>query len=42
MIEDLEEVGEREDKFEGGCPQTSGATECEQLQKEWDKSGHLC
>ena len=44
--EDLEEAsgrGDRVDWFEeGGCPETSGGTECEQLQKEWGKSGHLC
>ena len=31
-----------EDWFKGGCPETSGETECAQLPKEWGKSGHLC
>ena len=32
----------QEDWFEeGGCPETSGGTECERLQKEWGKSSHL-
>ena len=29
-------------KKENALDETSGGTECEQLQKEWGKSGHLC
>ena len=33
--EETEKIGLKKDE-------TSGGTECEQLQKEWGKSGHLC
>ena len=34
---------EIEDWFKkGGRPERSEETECEQLQKEWGKSGHRC
>ena len=44
-VEEASGGGDREDWFEeGGCSldEQSGETECEQLQKEWGESGHLC